>query len=54
MPGASSLTGAPSSLRSTIGTTTTLSAPDSAASAYRSGRFLSAAITTASTEISAD
>ena len=43
-PGASSLTGAPSRLRSTSGTTTTFSAAESAASAYRSGRFRSAAI----------
>ena len=43
-----------SSRRSTSGTATTFSAADSAASAYRSGRFLSAAMTTASTEISAD
>jgi hypothetical protein len=38
----------------TSGTATTFSAADSAASAYRSGRFRSAAMTMASTEISAD
>ncbi len=40
--------------RSTSGTATTFSAADSAASTYRSGRSRSAAMTTASTEISAD
>ena len=50
----SSSTVVPSRRRSTRGTATTLSAADSPASAYRSGRFRSAAMTMASTEISAD
>ena len=54
-PGVSSSpTVAPSRRRSTSGTATTFSAADSPASAYRSGRFRSAAMTMASTEISAD
>ena len=54
-PGASSSSAvAASRRRSTSGTATTFSPADSAASTYRSGRFRSAAMTTASTEISAD
>ena len=43
-----------SSRRSTIGTITTFSAADSAASTYRSGRWRTAATRTASTEIRPD
>jgi hypothetical protein len=55
-PAGSSSSGAarPSRRRSTSGTATTFSAADNPASAYRSGRFRSAAMTIASTEISAD
>ena len=53
-PRVSSTAGAPRRRRSTHGTATTFSAAERAASAYRSGRFRSAAMTTARTEIIAD